>query len=924
MLELEDGNQEKFDSLLFSRFLNLYDTNSRSTVRDLLLMIVQNEVNLNMFAHFSFETATSNSFLAVTSLMTILEWVNMVILQLSMVSSFSDNLQILIHSQGLLLWKILEIPGADRKGRQMSSALRSTRTSVVKSLSHTNPNSIEFCKFCLEIMLEKLAGPSKVLSLALLAEASIDLLPSNPGIQHYVELKKSDIYMAYANNILKSLCTFPMSLVTSFDPIFMEFMTEDDFNTILAPAVSKAIMTSPEVVLDSIVPSFFKCLSISIDPSFALDSCLLNPLLLQFECLDSQRRRYSLLSLKYLLVKVRKNAAKSEEVIHKMVLQLKTAQHPEYIGEALGFVTPNETVSPVICTHLSKFLIKEAPNFTSDYMIHAYIRHVTFLLQSNTILDPLFTDVICDGVSGKFKQPYTTALVHFVMEEGVISHNLRGISEQVFAEILEYWKTIIDNPDLVAHMQNKNLSIGFAIICLAHRLGLDRDIEFFIKVFSINLFSSCSTLTEEQDLTWAIRSLEASTDTVLKLDDDIISSEWALAWVHYVIAAPTPTSLQLARSRLAELYVKNQFLGQLFFKCLFQSLVLKTKEKMPVNRLSNFIITLFSRVDKAISRERLENDLSAIIVLVHHNECAVKRGWVGLCQRLGVDSKKIAIERGTFMFNDILTIANLATKSEDTQLLQASFSALNTLVSLNCSLITLLEEVLGQSISASLPQTGDKVLLPLKILERQLSVHCSDSECMASSCPLKSKNAFIIKGKIIYSSQALLFFGFISVFSNLADIVPGILQRWYLAVVQLSSRFFVKRSTPWESFGAELGSISFLRLFNLVSTQLNPIQEILGVVALRALNFTVKPMFEKVSLDEQILQVLLSINSADGRQLDMVTVNYARPLIFHIIQHLTTSGDPGVISDDVKALSLVVFPGSLKESDQTRSLNFEP
>lgn len=731
----ETDDLKKITTYLFSTYSHYEDALSRLAVRNALETLAKNQkdsVVVTRLAQLTNELASSPKSISVSDLTTVLEWINFIIIfQSKHFESAPDATKSLIFSQGKLLFKIFTATGIEKKGRQAQSALRTTRASIAKSLAHYQPQSVEFTKFILKSLLEKPANVTdyvpRFIIIATVAGAAIDLASSNPPIQETVETFKADIYQVYISALLGSKVSFLQPLVASFVPLFADFMSQEDFDKTIAPAVSKATLRSPEVVLDTIVPTLFQFMSPLIDTSSALTTSLLSPLLSAFSSSNPKIRQYSLNTVKSILQNVSKDASKLEQVVSAIVTPLKTnkvssAEHRCLYGEALGAVVASDASSKQIYSNLGTALGKEVNEPALEALASAYFKHISFVLQNGSILEKPVIDVISSGIANKklnVRKIWITSLVESVIEVKDLSQTFSEFIGQLTPKIIAAWADVNENPS--SAIQNKIVSIGLAVVVLTHKLAGTEVAALYNTVIESSLnnakgsfitsYRTFTKLTEDSDLKWAIRALAASTSAVVKLDNENVSNEWALSWIFYLTSAVTPESLRLASETLPDIYLENQdFVGSVIIDNLMRVLTNQVTSAdnilshIPTTHLSRVINTLFANAIENetlnVDNEILEANISRLLIVAHHKLVDIKGGWTALCLRLGVRPDKLVDANGKSLFENILSLAKSAIASKDTNLLNACYSAAATLSFVNNDLITpLISEVITAGLS---------------------------------------------------------------------------------------------------------------------------------------------------------------------------------------------------------------------------------
>ena len=703
---------------MFSWVKYLDDVALRSAVKNTVIDLIKlGDVALDKFAQLSSRVEFCPQFVPITELMTVLEWVNTILtFQSSRYESSLKNTRRLIYTQGGLVKKVVRVPGTvEKQKRQIQSVLRSTRTSIVKSLAHSNPKSIDFCTFYIDTLLTEITDEARLVSLGILAGASTDLFPSNPGIQNVLETKKPEIFHAYIDCILNSKLTFAAGLIETLNPFFSEFMIQEDFDNIISPAIAKSIKVLPEVVLDTIVPGLVKSMSKYIDPSFGLDSYMLEPLL---ENLESHSRisEMSLYTLCGFLANMQSYAIKLDQVVLTLLSRLETGASKEKLVQALSSVPASRIISRLIYMKTLSLISTTEPQGILrllESLVSTFFKHFSYAMQNDMDIDQNTFGIILSGLQGEFCKVWIMGLVGSIIEAKTVSQTTEKLISFIIPELLNI--TAMDD----------TASIGFAIMCLAGKFGIEELLKVALsKYMSYSMFTRF-TSEEAGDCEWAVRSIYELRSFVLTVDNDTVSSEWAQAWIFYIVAAEVPRNAQsLARTLLAEAYMeKPAAIGSVFSHNLFLLISGGTRDtQVPKSHFSKVISSMFAKIHGSAGsssggkveedKKVLEDIVSRLLVVVHHGEMHIKGGWVGLCQKVGVDYVRLVEERGVQLYEQqIMSIASDGAfsfqgkekknnkRGREFELLEACFSAAATLASVDSKvMVPVIEKTILQGL----------------------------------------------------------------------------------------------------------------------------------------------------------------------------------------------------------------------------------
>lgn len=722
--DLSQKDSIEIVTAIFSKYPHYNDSTSRNAAQKAIIAHINGSHGsavLKELAKIVTSTATPNHTFAISDLFTVLEWTNSFIVNKSATfESDKDAVKALILSQANFLYSVVTFSGIEKRQRQNQSALRTTRTSIAHALSPKNPKSQELTDFYIATLLAKPKVLTEyipqLISIAALAGASIDLLSANPSVQAKVEAQKEEIFKIYTQNVLGTKVPLSRHLVDSFSPFFIDFTTQSDFDKVLAPAISKAILRASENTLSTISIALFTKLPPLIDTADALNASLLAPLLSAFGSSKPQVRSYSCDNLKALL-QLAQPTEKLEKAITSIVTPLKTNKVtvPEqrvFYGLALSSVVPNISGSKIIYSGLVSILGKDVNEASLTALTEAFFKHLFYDLQSNAVLENPVSDVITKGVSEKkanLKRVWICNLVEQVLSLSSCSLELEKFISSISKPLTAAWKEIDSNTTL--SVQNKVVTIGLAAVSLIAKLhSIDEKIvKPFDEADIVNLslknekasfitsYRVFTKLTEESEVSWAIRALAASTKYVVALNDDTISREWALAWIYHLVVPGSPTNAQLVPSIVKDLYSEHQaFVGKLIINTIYAVLSRPAGHKpidgdslshIPDTSFSHVLTTLFLSKDD-IDASILKEDLVSLFVIAHHPKSSVKGGWVSLCMESSLDPGKIVEEYGEQILANISSVADDAAKNNDDTMLGAAASAAATLSFINSSTIT--------------------------------------------------------------------------------------------------------------------------------------------------------------------------------------------------------------------------------------------
>ncbi|KAF5102408.1 hypothetical protein D0Z03_000420 [Geotrichum reessii] len=666
-------------------------------------------------------------------------------------------------------------------------------------------------------------------------------------------------------------------------------------------------------------------------------------------------RQYSLNTVKNILESLRVEATQLDKVTLAILTPLKTnkvtnADHRVLYGESLSALIASEVTSKLVYTSITGVISKEINESALESLTAAYFKHLVFDLQAGIAIENPSVDVIVKGISDKkvnLRKIWISTLVDSLLELKEISSNVTTFLSQITPKLLDAWKDVNGNP--ASAVQNKTVTIGLAIVALASKLQNQEAGAAFKEAAVIPLslknpkgsfltsYRTFTKLTEEVDLKWAVRALQASVPALVKLDDNAVSTEWALAWIFFLTSSPSPVVAKLARTYLPELYISHQdFIGALFINTLKLLVTNKstsaeeTITHVPTVRLGSVVNAIFSNAFENsslnVDSEILEANVASMLVMSHHKLVDIKGGWTSFSLRLGVDPGKLVETNGVKMYENILSLLESGSANEDQLLLSACYSAASTLSFVKNELITpLITKTIFEGLQIADVSTTEEDFKIWATPEGQLSTEVfgnSNAKKYVENKNIKgyaekkweesvrkeiaSKKGTTDKPKKLTKEEqakydkelaeeavvrdrlksfyikAIHSLGLLEALSDLAKSFPDGLDYYFPGSITALIALFA--SPIYKLFKGEPAT-TFLKLSNNISDRLIPLREFIGVAILRTLGVPVDASLTEEPLKDLVTRILYRIKFlSDQRPLDYVSLIYIVPLALRVIE----------------------------------------
>lgn len=261
--EIENAELQAVVNVLLGTYNFYQDTDSRNAVLEVLLGISKAEKRLlSHYVDFIVKEIAGTT-LAITDYLTLLQWINTFTIELAKEKDLSERC---VSIQSKLFVKCTEHEGKSTKhlDRVTKSAITATKTSI----AHTLLEDDTYMELVINHDCFSLFG---VLNLA-----AIELIPKKPSVLEKFKTYETKVLTTFINLVLLGKKAPSKFEVEQFSPCVETLVNEENFNTLLLPAIEKAILRSSENSFGIVLPIFFKSLQIKITPSSKLLSSIIS------------------------------------------------------------------------------------------------------------------------------------------------------------------------------------------------------------------------------------------------------------------------------------------------------------------------------------------------------------------------------------------------------------------------------------------------------------------------------------------------------------------------------------------------------------------------------------------------------------------------------------------------------------------------
>ena len=510
-----------------------------------------------------------------------------------------------------------------------------------------------------------------------------------PDREEQLRAMKKDILEFYTKFIIASKTAIPLHQATGLHDFFIAFVESQDVASSIVPAIEKAILRSPEIVLENILAALATSLPSNIDVAENVTAKLAKPLASAMASTNPAIRDGANRALS-LLVKKGGSPASVQKVAGELLASMKTAKAANFdlramLADCLRSTEPEHNVSTFIALGLSPLAAKEANETALKRQISALSRHYTFMLQTGAV-EKQVNDTMLKGCAEK-RLPFRKS---WLLGTGSMLKDLtRCPSESRAREFVTSASNLLQSAyDEVAQNPLPSVQTGFAAVgyviptlTTAAAFASDLRPKQFQSVqkqvlemgakqsFLINS-KVYTRLTTVEDMQWALYALISASS---ELDNVTVEAKtaWARAILHLLLAPEAKSEVRRETGvALSRAYLANPAsIGHSIVLGIWD--ILQTSVAgIRANNRDNTINTelplrsalrcitppkaSWSRQGHQVPDQVLETQTVSTVTLLRP-ELIHGVDWITSCLTLGVDPGSLSTRRSQDILSEILS-----------------------------------------------------------------------------------------------------------------------------------------------------------------------------------------------------------------------------------------------------------------------------
>lgn len=505
-----------------------------------------------------------------------------------------------------------------------------------------------------------------------------------PKAKEVLATRKSHYYSFYVREILGSRTLVPSHVANALDEFFVHFATEADIEKELVPALEKALLRAPEIVLNDLVTPLFKSFPDTINLSKVLQTKLLKPLLANTKSTNAAIRQGALSAFKAAVLKSHDMgtiAQIAEEILSPLQSgKLASADQRSIHADMLAALPVSKIIAAKVVPALSISAAKEANEAALVAETSALLRYLEWSVLNGAELDKRVVDVFVKGVSEKkvpVKKLWTIRLGELfwaVTDLEIIKSKMSALAEAAMPALMESWQDVIANQITAAQSGLVTCAYVFAAIA-SSKLAIisNAKIDASLKKAQISRQSLTiepkpsfflnprvyGKLGSEDEFKWFIRALSSFSKEVSSFKPE---SPVAIAWSQAVIFCICASTVQAkfrkdAAEILSQLYLKDAaHISEVIVTGLWRwrdAVELGEKDSAAVTAKTGMqnthlvvkaiclpqatLTRLGHQVDESVRKQQMVS-----LLVLSRPELLPQVSWIDLCLRVGVDPGELA------------------------------------------------------------------------------------------------------------------------------------------------------------------------------------------------------------------------------------------------------------------------------------------
>lgn len=431
--------------LYFNTYAFYHDKKSRAAVERSIRTIFSSDADPEALAGFvkSLKAETLKPGLAPSNTLILVRWCSILLQELSRISLWDKwGLDILICNCQALQ-SCLNI-----------SARPYVKNAALQATKHGLEKVFQARQGAIAEIIQRLStkGNGSTADNAVMLGALAGVCAKSPELHGILSDKKSDLYAFYNREIIGSRTPVAPHVANALKDFFAGFSTDEDIANEVAPAVEKALLRAPEIVLDDLLTPLFHALPDSVDISAILQTKLLKPLISNTKSTSAAIRNGALSAFKAAVLKCHDIVVISkitDEILTPLTSgKLSSADQRAYHAEMLAVLPIPRPTAAASANAIAVVAGKEANEAALLAETLALLHYIEWGLANGVDIEKPVIDAMVKGMGDKkvpVKRLWTARfgdLLWNTKDQSVLTNKFPYLTEAVLPALLETWKEV--------------------------------------------------------------------------------------------------------------------------------------------------------------------------------------------------------------------------------------------------------------------------------------------------------------------------------------------------------------------------------------------------------------------------------------------------------------------------------------------------
>ena len=583
---------------------------------------------------------------------------------------------------------------SEPKDSTRATAIRVSRRAIRALVkSDCGPNAVSQC---ITALTAKTASPipKNAITLGIIA----GVCKRVAGQETIVMSKKPDYIAFYLRELLGSRVQLPPYIGDALHDFFAGYVTRNDLTQEIAPAVEKALLRAPEVVLNDLVAPMITSLPTDLDLSDVLVSKLLKPLLSNVKSTNAAIRGGALHTFEVIATRC-SDEKLVEKTADEILTPLKTNKIPSadqrvIHAQMLAVLPPNSALAGKVPQATAAVAAKETNEAAASAEMLATGTYVKYALENDVKLESAAIDAFSKGLAEK-KMPMRRLwalrladIIYGLDEETLAEDGVANLVDPCIGKLAENFNEVLSNPLPAVQTGQVSVACAAAAVCIAKipkmqglkNTAILKKAAIAERILTLEpkpsfLLSSrvYTKLSNEEDLRWFTHALIAALPRLASGDSGSdVSKAWAQAVTYLIVASGVPAPVRNeAFAALKAAYTSSRGeIARVIINGLWQwceDVELETRDSAAVaaktgrSDLYKVVRAICPEKEAAATNGEIDGlstteDQMVRLLVLCRSQLIPRALWIELCLRTGNDPGRLAAKASTDCLTQILSV----------------------------------------------------------------------------------------------------------------------------------------------------------------------------------------------------------------------------------------------------------------------------